>query len=186
MNMIGWLIVSCEIGFWIIVLAGLITRYVWKKKKAGAILLAMTPVVDLILLGATVIDIRQGAEAGFVHGLAAVYIGSTIAFGHRIIKWADGRFAYRYANGPEPVQSPKTGYAHATAQRQGWYRHLLAWTIGSALLAVMIWMIGDEAKSEALRQWILRWGYVLGIDFLISFSYTLWPKGEKAGNKQRV
>lgn len=186
MNAIGWLIVICEFGFWVIVLGGLFTRYVWKKKKAGAFLLAMTPVVDLILLSATLIDIRQGTQAGFVHGLAAVYIGCTIAFGHRMIKWADERFAYRFANGPKPAEKAKTGSAHAAAQRQGWYRHLLAWTIGSALLAGMVLLIGDADKSEALRQWILRWGFVVGIDFLISFSYTLWPRGEKKGGEQRI
>ncbi|MEJ8303022.1 hypothetical protein [Saccharibacillus sacchari] len=186
MGMIGWLIVSCEVGFWVIVLAGLLTRYVWKKKKAGAVMLAMTPVVDLMLLGATIVDIRQGSEAGFVHGLAAVYIGCTVAFGHRMIQWADERFAYRYANGPKPAEKAKSGQAHAAAQRQGWYRHLLAWTIGSILLAGMILLIGNADKSQALQAWIVRWGMVLGIDFLISFSYTLWPKGEKQGNKQRI
>ncbi|WP_342666456.1 hypothetical protein [Saccharibacillus sacchari] len=186
MGMIGWLIVSCEVGFWVIVLAGLLTRYVWKKKKAGAILLAMTPVIDLILLSATIVDIRQGATASFVHGLAAVYIGCTVAFGHGMIKWADERFAYRYANGPKPVEKAKTGHAHATLQRQGWYRHLMAWAIGSILLAGMIFLIGDADKSQALRSWIVRWGVVLGVDFLISFSYTLWPKSEKMENKQQA
>lgn len=174
--MIAWLIVACEIGFWFIVLAGLMTRYVWKKKKAGAMLLMLTPVVDLILLAATVIDIRQGTEAGFVHGLAAVYLGGTIAFGHRMIRWADERFAYRFANGPKPEAKPKRGPAHAAAERGGWYRHLLAWAIGGALLVCMILLIGDADRSEALRLWIIRWTAVLGIDFLISFSYTLWPR----------
>lgn len=174
--MIAWLIVACEIGFWFIILAGLMTRYVCKKKKAGAIILLLTPVVDLILLAATIIDIRQGGEAGFVHGLAAVYIGVTVAFGHGMIKWADERFAYKFANGSKPEEKPKRGAAHAAAERQGWYRHLLAWAIGSGLLVIMILLIGDASRSEALQLWILRWAVILGIDFLISFSYTVWPR----------
>lgn len=181
--MIGWLIVICEVGFWVIVLAGLMTRYVWKKKKAGAAMLLMTPIVDLILLGATVVDIRQGTEANFMHGLSAVYIGATVAFGHRMIKWADERFAYRFAGGPEPVSKPRTGQAHAAAQRNGWYRHLLAWIVGSVLLIGMIGLIGDAERSEALRSWIVRWAFILGIDFVISFSYTLWPRKSKTVEK---
>lgn len=176
--MIGWLIIGCEIGFWVFVLGGLITRYLLKQKKAGALLLLLAPVVDLILLAATIIDIRQGAEAGFVHGLAAVYLGGTVAFGHRMIQWADERFAYRFANGPKPEAKPKRGPAHAARERQGWYRHLLAWGVGCALLAGMILLIGDAEKSEALQQWIIRWALILGIDFLISFSYTAWPRSE--------
>ncbi|MCQ4088984.1 hypothetical protein [Saccharibacillus sp. JS10] len=178
----GWLIVACEVGFWVIVLSGLFTRYIWKKNKAGAILLLMTPVVDLILLAATVIDIRQGGEATFVHGLAAVYLGATVAFGHRMIKWADERFAYRYGNGPKPIEKPKTGRAHATRQRQDWYRHLLAWTIGIVLLVGMIGLIGDSNKSESLESWIYRWSLILAIDFVISFSYTLWPRKSTTSN----
>lgn len=181
--MIGWLIIACEIGFWVIVLAGLMTRYVWKKKKAGAVLLLLTPVVDLVLLGATILDIRQGTEANFMHGLAAVYIGATVAFGHRMIQWADERFAYRFAGGPEPVRKPRTGRGHAAAERSGWYRHLLAWVVGSALLAGMILLIGDAERSEALKLWIVRWALVLGIDFVISFSYTLWPRKSKEMGK---
>ncbi len=176
--MIGWLIVACEIGFWVIILAGLVTRYVLKKKKAGALLLMLTPVVDLVLLTATILDIRQGGEAGFVHGLAAVYLGCTVAFGHSMIRWADERFAHKFANGPAPQDKPKRGTAHAAMERRSWYRHLLAWTIGSGLLALMILLIGDAQRSEALQQWIMRWAIVLGIDFVISFSYTLWPRPE--------
>jgi len=176
---IGWLIIACEVGFWVIVLAGLMTRYVWKKKKAGAVLLLLTPVVDLILLAATILDIRQGAEANFMHGLAAVYIGATVAFGHRMIKWADERFAYRFAGGPKPAPKPKAGPEHAAAERNGWYRHLLAWVIGSILLVGMVLLIGDWDRSEALRSLIVGWAIVLGIDFVISFSYTLWPRKSK-------
>ncbi|GGO09309.1 hypothetical protein [Saccharibacillus kuerlensis] len=176
--MIGWLIIACEIGFWIVVFVGLIARYILKKKQLGAFLLLLTPIIDLVLLAATVIDIRRGAEVGFMHGLAAVYIGVTAAYGHRMIKWADEQFAYRFAGGPKPEKKPKTGMKHAALQRGEWYRHLLAWTVGSTLLGIMILLIGDMDRAEALRLWIVRWAMILGIDFIISFSYSLWPRKE--------
>ena len=83
--MIGAFIIGCEILFWVFVLAGLSARYLLGLKRTGGILPLCTPVIDLLLIAVTIIDLRGGAEAGFMHGLAAVYIGVTIAFGHRMI-----------------------------------------------------------------------------------------------------
>lgn len=178
--MIIALIVGCEIAFWVFVLAGLSFRYLLKMKKAGGLLLLCTPIVDLVLIAVTVIDLRNGAEATFAHGLAAVYIGVTIAFGHRMIRWADERFAFRYAGGAKPQRKPKYGVEHARSERQGWFRHLLSWVIGSGLLYGMVLFVNDASRTERLSSLVLTWAAVLGIDFLISFSYTLWPKKDPA------
>ncbi|OMF22189.1 hypothetical protein BK133_26860 [Paenibacillus sp. FSL H8-0548] len=177
--MITAFIVSCEIGFWVFVLAGLICRYIFRLKKLGILLLYSTPLIDLALVIATVIDLRGGAIATFAHSLAAVYIGVSIAYGHRMIKWADERFAHRFAGGPAPFRKPKYGKEHARYERNGWLHHLLAFVIGSALLYGMIIMVGDEARTEALWSTLQLWAVILGIDFLISFSYTLSPRKKK-------
>ncbi|MDO7908605.1 hypothetical protein Q5741_19640 [Paenibacillus sp. JX-17] len=177
--MIGWLIVACEIMFWIVILIGLIFRYVVGMKKLGALFLMFTPVIDLVLLLATAYDLHNGAEAQWTHGLAAIYIGSTIAFGHQMIKWADERFAYRFAGGGKPRKKPRYGKQHAKRERAGWYRHVLAFIIGSGLLLGMIQMVGDHSKTSSLMSIIRVWALALGIDFLISFSYTLWPREQK-------
>jgi hypothetical protein len=142
-------------------------------------LLICTPLIDLLLAILTVIDLRNGATASFMHGLAAVYIGISIAFGHRMIKWADDRFAYRFAGGPAPKRPPKYGAAHARHERQMWYLHLLAWTIGSLILYGMILIVDDADRTMSLYGMIIRWGIVLLIDFIWSFSYTFWPRKEK-------
>ncbi|WP_314586109.1 hypothetical protein [Paenibacillus terrigena] len=177
--MITAFIIGCEIGFWVFVLAGLFCRYILKRKKLGAWLLYLTPVVDLALLIATLLDLRTGAVATFVHGVAAVYIGVSVAFGHRMIRWADERFAYRFANGPEPVKKAKHGPAHARNERIGWLLHLLAWVIGCAMLYSIILVVDDKSRTDALFNMIRYWSMILGIDFLISFSYTLFPRGSK-------
>ncbi|OXL86606.1 hypothetical protein BCV73_28695 [Paenibacillus sp. SSG-1] len=177
--MIGIWIVGCEIAFWVLVLAGLSVRYLAGWKKGGAALLLMTPVVDLLLIILTIMDLRGGAEAEFMHGLAAVYIGVTIAFGHRMIHWADERFAYRFGGGAKPQKAPKYGKAHARRERQGWFRHALAWVIGSILIFLMIVVVNDPERTEALKQVPLLWAWIVGIDFVISFSYTLWPRKKK-------
>lgn len=174
--MIGAFIIGCEILFWVFVLAGLSARYLLGLKRTGGILLLCTPIVDLLLIAVTIIDLRGGAEAGFMHGLAAVYIGVTIAFGHRMIQWADVRFAHRFAGGEKPVPAPKYGAARAKRERQGWYRHVLAWSIGAILLGVMILVVGEPERTEQLKAMAIQWAVILGIDFIYSFSYTFWPK----------
>ncbi len=173
--MIGVLILAGEISFWAFVLGGLISRYLLRRPRLGVALLLMTPVVDLALVAATVIDLRAGATASLFHGLAAVYVGVSIAFGHRMICWADERFAHRFAGGPPPARPPRHGPERARREREGWYRHLLAWAIGSALLLGMGLLVGDPSRTESLSARAALWTLILAIDFLWSFSYTLWP-----------
>ncbi|WP_099156560.1 hypothetical protein [Virgibacillus ndiopensis] len=178
--MIGWIIVTCEIGFWVFVIAGLLARYLLKKKRLGAFLLFCTPLVDLLLLIATVIDLKNGATATSIHGLAAIYIGISVAFGHKMIKWADVRFAFWFANGPKPDKKRKYGKAFAKNERIGWYHHLLAWIIGVGLLGAIILYINNPDQTEALFQTMKLWSLVLVVDFAISFSYTIFPKKESS------
>lgn len=107
--MIVHLIIACEIMFWVFIAAGLAARYLLRRKTLGAALLICAPLVDVVLLVATALDLRGGGEANFTHGLAAAYIGFSVAFGHSLISWADARFAYRFAGGPAPVAPPEYG-----------------------------------------------------------------------------
>ncbi|WP_166240682.1 hypothetical protein [Paenibacillus turpanensis] len=176
--MITAFIIGCEIAFWLFVLGGLTLRYIVKKERASAIVLLCTPLIDVILLVVIVIHLRNGAEATFAHALAAVYIGASIGFGHRMIRWADTRFAHRFAGGPAPVRL--TGKEHAHHERTGWFLHLLSWAIGCSILYGMVWLVNDPSRTEVLSQTLRLWSLILGIDFLISFSYTLWPRETKA------
>ncbi|WP_130616305.1 hypothetical protein [Cohnella abietis] len=173
------MIIGCEIAFWVFVLAGLVCRYILRLKTVGAALLLCTPIIDLILLVVTVIDLRNGADASITHGLAAVYIGASIGYGHSMIKWADVRFANRFAGGPPPQKKAKYGREHARNERLGWLRHLLSWAIGCAILYGMIWFVDEDGRTEGLLQLTRIWSMLLGLDFLYSFSFTLWPRRQK-------
>jgi hypothetical protein len=172
-------IVACEVGFWVVLLAGLSVRYLLGWRRSGAVLLAATPLVDLALLIFTVIHLRSGAAAQAADGLAAVYLGVSIAFGRRMLRWADARFVHRFAGGPPPPRPPRGGPEHARRERSGWYLHLLAFAIGSALLLGGAALV-EADQSGALLSWIPRWGLVLAIDFVWSFSYTIWPRRQSA------
>ncbi len=177
--LIAWIIIACEVGFWIFVLAGLIARYVFNQRKLGNLLLICTPIVDLLLLVATVIDLKNGAVATTVHGIAAIYIGVSIAFGHRMIAWADVRFAYYFRNGPKPDKKKKYGSEYAKIEREGWFRHLLSWVIGSGIIFAIIYYIDNNPQTEQLFHIFRLWSIILIIDFLISFSYTVFPRQQK-------
>ncbi|AJS58765.1 membrane protein [Paenibacillus sp. IHBB 10380] len=173
------LIIGCEIAFWVFVLAGLACRYIFRLKKTGALLLYFTPIIDLILLIVTVVHLQEGAEASLAHGIAAVYIGVSIGFGHSMIRWTDVRFAHKFAGGPSPQKRVKFGKEHARDERHGWFRHFLSWAIGCVILYGMIFMVNVDSRTLVLFQMMRVWSVVLGIDFLISFSYTLWPRHKK-------
>jgi hypothetical protein len=169
-------IVAAEIAFWATLIAGLVARYVLRRPRLGLALLVATPFIDLLLLTVTTIDLRRGGEAALPHALAAVYIGVTIAWGNRMIDWADARFAHHFAGGPAPERAPRTGRQHAARERREWLRHLLAWAAGTALLGLGVLVVGDLERTWALVNVAVLWTIVLVIDFLISFSYTLYPR----------
>jgi hypothetical protein len=169
------LIAACEVGFWVALLAGLATRYLLRRPRLSVAILLGVPLLDAVLLVAGAADLLGGATADFTHGLAAVYLATSLAFGHSMIKWADVRFAHRFADGPPPEKPPKGGPEHARRQRGNWLRHLLAWGIGCGLMMTDVLIAGEERTQQLLYMAGL-WTVILAIDFVWSFSYTLWPK----------
>lgn len=174
------LIVACEIAFWILLLLGLTARYLLRARKLSTVLLICVPLVDVLLLAASVLDLRSGAEASTPHGLAAIYIGVSVAFGGQMVRWADQRFAHRFAGGPSRVRPPKTGREHAAHERRQWLRHLLAYVVGAAVLGLFTLLVGDYGRMAPIWRPMLGWGVVVVVDFLISFSYTLAPRKGKS------
>ena len=169
------LIVGCEVAFWAFLIAALVSRYVLRWKRVGTFLLFCVPLADLVLFGASTVDLVRGATPTAAHGLAAVYLGVSIAFGHQLVRRADGRFAHRFDG--EPLRRPpRTGRAHAAHERSQWLRHLLAWAIGSALILLDVAVVGDWHTARPLLQLVGAWAVILTIDLLLSFSYTFFPR----------
>jgi hypothetical protein len=169
------IIVACEVAFWAVLGAGLVARYLLDRRRLGAILLACVPLVDLVLLVASVIDLAGGATADFKHGLAAAYIGFSVAFGHSAIRWADQRFAHRFAGGPPPWRPPRGGRERAHHEWREFGKASLAWAVSCALLLAAIAIVGDADRTEALVGWIARLSLILGIWSLWPITHTLWP-----------
>src|ERR687895_103468 len=169
------IILAAEIAFWVVLGAGLVARYLLGRRRLGAVLLVMAPLVDLVLLAATAMDLARGATAEFAHGLAAAYIGFSVAFGHGLIRWADARFAHRFAGGPPPPRPPRHGRARARYEWREFGKALLAWAIAAGLLATAIAIVGDADRTQGLGGWIVRLTIVLAIWSLWPITHTLWP-----------
>jgi hypothetical protein len=165
-NPLAVAIIVCEIGFWVMLAAGLAARYLLRWPRVSVALLVSTPVLDLALLAFTVVDLRGGGEATGVHGLGAVYLGFSVAFGHSVIRWADQRVAHRFAGGPKPVK-PK-GAAKVRHEWREWGKCVLGGVIACAAMALLSFVVATPAQTEALwgpGGWMFRIGIITAIWF---------------------
>ena len=147
------LIVACEIGFWVVLLLGLACRYLLRRERLSRALLLCLPLLDILLLLFTAIDLRQGATATFAHGLAAAYVGFTVAFGQMAVKWADAHFAHRFAAGPAPPKLPSRGWPAVRYELNLWARCIVACIITMLLVEALIHFVGAGETTEPLLAW---------------------------------
>ncbi|MFJ7182104.1 hypothetical protein ACIQXA_38445 [Streptomyces massasporeus] len=179
--MIVALIAACEIGFWVLLAAGLATRYLLKMPRTGLALLLCEPLLEVVLLVATALDLKNGAEPNRTHGLAALYIGYTVGHGHRTVKWLDGHAAHRLGGAPPPPKPPRFGPARARHEGAVWLGTLTAAVVATVLLQLAIWYVHDPSRVTSLESW--RWvaWRTAGIHGLIALSYAIWPRRAPAG-----
>ena len=175
-NMIIAIMIGCEIGFWVLLGLGLACRYLWKCRRLSTVLLASVPLLDLILLTASAIDMRGGATAGITHGLAVTYLAYSIVFGHRTLRWADAKFHHRYGGGPVPPKPPAGGMARARYEWMFWLWILLGYGVAWVIAAGLTWLVGDASRTEPLWTFMLGLARVPLIALIWPVSHTLWPK----------
>ncbi|MFI0237502.1 hypothetical protein [Streptomyces sp. NPDC016845] len=178
--MIVTLIIICEAGFWVLLAAGLALRYWARMPRTSVAVLLCEPLLEVLLLVVTAIDLRNGAEPDWKHGLAAVYIGYSIALGHYTVKWVDVRVAHRFAGGPPP-SAPKYGTARALHEWRVAALWTLAALIAMGLLQGAIWYVGEDGSTSSLEAWQQKMLFVIAINVIIAVSYTVFPKKAPAG-----
>ncbi|MFF6917576.1 hypothetical protein [Streptomyces sp. NPDC012466] len=184
--MIVALIAACEIGFWVLLAAGLSVRYLLRMPRTGLALLLCEPLLEVVLLVATALDLKNGAEPNWTHGLAALYIGYTVGHGHRTVKWLDGHAAHRLGGAPKPVGPPRYGMARARHEGKVWLGTLTAAVVATVLLQLAIWYVDDPSRVTSLESW--RWvaWRTAGIHGLIALSYAIWPRKAPAGEPEKT
>ncbi|TKI70554.1 hypothetical protein FC756_07840 [Lysinibacillus mangiferihumi] len=171
--MIAW-IIAAEIAFWIVILIALVCRYRFNKPKLSIFFFALTPVIDLLLILLTALDLKAGTPASASHGIAAIYIGVSIAYGKTMITWADEKFQQWFLKITIEKQR-LTGLAKGIHEVKMLGLHVLAYIISTSLLYAMIVFIGQHTDTSSLLQVMKIWGIVLIIDAVISLSYVIFP-----------
>ncbi|QBL08220.1 hypothetical protein E0Z06_01180 [Rheinheimera sp. D18] len=169
--MLLWLIIGCEIGFWLFLFLGLFVRYILGSPKTGKVVLLCVPLLDLTLLLATAIDLHNGAVAEFAHGLAAVYLGFTVVYGPEVIKWLDRLAAQRFNNTERVVDVERYGWDHALYEWRQWLKAVLAGVISSFLLYAAILYVGNSVRTAQLSEWL---SYIFWVLLIWLACWPLW------------
>lgn len=171
MSMLWWVIIGCEVGFWVLLGGGLVIRYFLKLRTLSNVLLISVPLIDVVLLAFSIVDMRAGADAELRHGLAAAYIGYSVMFGHSTIRWADERFARRFADGPPPWKPPKRGAARVRYEIIAFARCVGMYAVAWAVTGLLIWAVGDAERTRYLVDFMVGlaklpiiWGVVSVFD----------------------
>lgn len=175
-------IAACEIGFWVLVLGGLALRYLVRATRLSTVVLAAVPVLDIVLLVAVALDLNRGGEIGFAHRLAPIYLGITIAFGHRLIRWADVRFAHWFADGPAPEKIPKSGPARSRYEWADFGRWLIAAAIAAVVMLALGFGVADSAQRTELFAGFQTLGIITAIWLLTG---PVWYLGSAHRTSQR-
>lgn len=148
-----FLILGCELAFWLVLLLSLAVRYLLGREALSRWLLLSLPLIDVLLLVFTALDLSAGTYATLAHGLAAVYVGFTLAFGSIVVRWADAHFAYRFAAGPVPTTAPKGGWGAVRFDVVLWLRCIAAWIIALALIEALVAYVANDAVTQPLLRW---------------------------------
>lgn len=183
--MIVTLIVICEVGFWVLLAAGLGARYVLKMPRLGVGLLLLEPLLEVVLLVATAIDLKNGAEPSWTHGLAALYIGYTVGHGHRTVKWLDAKAAHRFGGAPAPKSTAGYGKARVAYETKLWLGTVVGAVTASVLLLLAIAYVGDSARDDSLWAWIFQAWRITGFHGLVVLWYVVFPTKAPEGQDEK-
>jgi hypothetical protein len=175
-NPVAAVIVGCEVGLWVLLGLGMVLRYLLRLRRTSTAVLAGIPLLDVVLVIATAIDLHRGADVGLVHVLAGFYLGSSLAFGPAIVRWADVRFAHRFAGGPAPRRVPKHGPERVAHLMREWYRVLGTVAIASVVLVALILFFAAPEDQAGLWWWIGRAWALVGLWYVFG---PLWELAKK-------
>lgn len=171
-------IAGCEVGFWVLVAGGLALRYLVRAQRLSTLVLAAVPGLDVALLAAVALDLHSGGDVGLAHRLAPIYLGVTVVFGPRLIRWADVRFAHRYADGPAPVPVPKRGPVRLRHEWAEFGRWLAAAAIAGAVVLVLGFTVADAGQRDELFSLFKTLGVITAIWLLTG---PVWYAGSARG-----
>jgi hypothetical protein len=175
------LIVAAEISWWIVLGLALSARYLLRRRRTSTALLIGLPVVDLALYALTVLNLRGGAEASWMHALAASYAGFSVGYGPSLVRWADRHFLHRFAGGPKPLPSPKYGPERTRHEWQVAGRTVVSAVITLGLITLLVPLSAGSAHFGTFGQWYWKLGIAAVVNVIVAGCFSIWPKEPPAG-----
>lgn len=175
------LIICCEIGFWVCLAIGLVARYLLRAQRLSMAILLGAPALDVALLLATAVSLSRGAPPETGHAIAAIYLGFSVAYGHRLIKWADVRFAHRFDGGPAPEKLAGAAYTKrcwGTVGQTG-----LAAAIACATTVGLTTVTEPGVDTAALSRTYQWMAIAFVAEVIWAVSYTIWPRPSAASGR---
>ncbi|WP_208012475.1 hypothetical protein [Cellulomonas shaoxiangyii] len=176
---VGALVVACEIAFWVFLAAAVAARYVLGRRRLSTVLLLCEPAIEVVLLVATVGDLVSGSEPTWTHGLAAVYLGYTVAFGRWTVEKVDAWVAWRFFDGPRPPRAPKRGRAALRHEWRLWLRVVLAWAVACGILGVLALIASAPEQRAVLAGWAGRATLVMVLWCVFGPVWQLFTDGDE-------
>ncbi|GIG40701.1 hypothetical protein [Cellulomonas phragmiteti] len=174
---VGALVIACEIAFWVFLAAAIVARYVLRRRRLSTVLLLCEPAIEVVLLVATVGDLLLGSEPQWTHGLAALYLGYTVAFGRWTVRHVDAWVAWRWFGGARPERAPRHGRARLRYEWHLWLRVLLAWAVAVAILGALMLVATAPEQREVLLGWVGRASLVLVLWLVTGPVWQLFADG---------
>lgn len=173
------LIVLLEVLFWVCLFGGLFVRYVFAWRHVSAALLIATPFTDLIQLVVALFDVAGGGYPSFLHGMAAFYIGFSIAGGQQVVYAMDVRFSARF-NGARSQKAAKVKIPQQRLQDayKDWYRCIYASVVSLGILFTLIAVAGYRKSF-----WLIYWSIVVLFTVVMWWILGVWRLERKLGKK---
>lgn len=199
---LAFLIVS-EVIFWVFVVLALLFRYWFRMKKASLVAFIILILEELAVLFFGVLDYIQVGTFSSFQVIIIIFIIYGLIFGKsdfkKLDKWIKKKVAHIKGE-TLPVEVEDTrgalhGKEHAKQERRNFYGHFLTFIMAHIIFAILFGFVPESFFNMPLPQEIEGiiktsnhnpissisniWTKILIIDFIWSFSYTVFPKKEK-------
>ncbi len=204
-----FLLVGTEVVFWVLVGSFLVLRYLLGLRRAGAAMLGLMLLNELLVAALGLLDYQRTSEFAGYQIVVLAFIAYALTFGKEDFRRLDERIermvlAWKGQAQPAPTPASRperpvlSGAEHSRKERRGWYVHLAIFVVGQTVFLAMgeswpatiltgelppsaLWTgkwSGAETSTLTLASRV--WCVVLVVDFVWSFSYTLFPRRTKA------
>ncbi|MCM3719048.1 hypothetical protein [Fictibacillus phosphorivorans] len=199
-------LIIAEVIFWVSTLSFLIVRYWFNLKKLSTVFFVLFILNDLWIATMGYFDYLRTGEFATYQTIITIALVYALLFGKSDFKKLDHfiqRKVAKWRGLPEPeveTIKPLYGKEHAKQERKNFLGHILLFSAVQVLF-YFLFGLSDAVSSTSLdtmfEEWydqeesnlfynndtankITRvWALILAIDFIISMSYTLFPKKEK-------